>query len=135
MKYALAIVIVLAATTAHAQTALMPHNSKWLPPPEYDRPYEGKLTIVRVNRYDMPYICPKTLFPVTLACAWRLKDGAECQVIIATDDVLAAAGWTYEQVWRHERGQAFNATSAFRFGARSSGICRSRSCSRAANHS
>jgi hypothetical protein len=108
MKYALATIMAIIAGAAHAQTPLTPHNSKWLPPLEYDRPYLGKLTIVRVNGHDMPYICPKTLFPVTLACAWRLKDGAECQVVIATDDVLAAAGWTYLQVWRHERGHCLN---------------------------
>jgi hypothetical protein len=48
--------------TAQAQTPrrpLTPYNSNWVPPPEYDVPYLGHLTIVRVAAHDMPFICPK----------------------------------------------------------------------------
>jgi len=100
----LAALLAFLPAVAHAQAALTPQNSKWLPPPEYDKPFAGKLlTIERGDAKEMTARCPKTVFTPTLACTWRRENGERCDVLIANDDLLKAQGWTYEHVWRHER--------------------------------
>jgi hypothetical protein len=48
--------------------------------------------------------CPKTSFTPTLACSWRLSGGESsiCLVVIAKDELLLDADFTYELVKRHE---------------------------------
>jgi hypothetical protein len=75
-----------------------------LPPVEYDRPYQGQLTIARGDARTMQAICPKTTFPVTLGCAIRYREANICHIYIADDEILKAAGWSYEIVLRHEEG-------------------------------
>ena len=70
------------------------------PPQQYDRPYEGKLIVTRGNEYDMTSLCPKTSLPITLGCAFLRQ--AKCEIVIADDDILKDAGWTFEIVKRHE---------------------------------
>jgi hypothetical protein len=79
-----------------------------LPPLEYDRVYEGELIVTVVGKESIAAMCPKTPFPVTLGCSrlgrpFGLGENT-CQIIIANDDILHAAGYTYEIVYRHERG-------------------------------
>jgi hypothetical protein len=83
---------------------LTPHNSLWLPPPEYDKPFKGKLTEIRVTPEIMRAICPKSQFPVTLACAYPPVHDTQCVIIMLEDKHLEAAGWTAEYVRRHEIG-------------------------------
>jgi hypothetical protein len=75
-----------------------------LPPPEYDKPFTGKLTEIRVPPETMRAICPKTIFPLTLACAYPTRDQSECLIIMLSDELIKAAGWTPEIVRRHEVG-------------------------------
>ena len=75
-----------------------------LPPPEYDKPFPGKLTEIRVPPETMRAICPKTIFPLTLACAYPTRDQSECLIIMLSDELIKAAGWTPEIVRRHEVG-------------------------------
>src|SRR5205085_10400186 len=75
-----------------------------LPPPEYDKPFTGKLTEIRVPPETMRAICPKTIFPLTLACAYPTRDQSECLIIMLSDEMLKAAGWAPEIVRRHEVG-------------------------------
>jgi len=56
-----------------------PAMQRWLilPPPEYDRPYTGKLQEIRVPPETMRAICPKTPLPLTLACTYPTRDQSE----------------------------------------------------------
>lgn len=112
-------IIVVAATAAAAQST--PNGTNYKPdkradrqvvPPEYyDKPYYGNLTVTRVaTEKAVTAVCPKTPFPYKLGCSFQVapqaKDGtwAGCRVIVVADDVIAAAGYTTEIVYRHEMG-------------------------------
>jgi hypothetical protein len=78
-----------------------------LPPEEFDRPYQGILTITRGNAEVMQKECPKTPFPIALGCARRATLNGEpytCRVWVVEDSILQPTGWTYEIVLRHEVG-------------------------------
>jgi len=83
---------------------LINHWKRWqvLPPAQYDHPYAGQLQIFEIENEQMPYICPKTLWPITLACSRRFADGW-CHITLAPD-AIAKSGWPYEVVLRHEIG-------------------------------
>src|SRR5262245_10996996 len=111
MKYLYAIALILTASAAQAQTPrpypLPPRATPdrgALPPVEYDKPYKGKLTMVRGDRFLMDKLCPKSSFTPTLGCAYSSVDLSECVVIMAIDGLIYDAGWSPEVVWRHERG-------------------------------
>lgn len=95
------------APCANAQTPapyLMrpPGAVRVLPPPEYDKPYTGKLTIERVETpEDVKRIC--NLAKPALACAFPY-DGTRCRIVIVPDEFIRATGYTEEIVLRHERG-------------------------------
>jgi hypothetical protein len=83
-----------------------------LPPVEYDKPFTGRYTEIRVGATVMGYVCPKTPWPVTLGCAVHdtqrdseriTVPATECIVYIANDDILEKAGWSYDILMRHER--------------------------------
>jgi len=79
------IALALLATTAQAQTvvpytippAVKPYmlppaalpNRGALPPVEYDKPFTGKLKVIRGDRFLMDRLCPKTSYTPTLACS------------------------------------------------------------------
>jgi hypothetical protein len=80
-----------------------------LPPVEFDKPYEGELQIFRVEAERIPYVCPKTSYPLTLGCAVRFNPDPDaplgsCHIVLAPDDVINATNWTPEIVLRHEIG-------------------------------
>jgi len=75
-----------------------------LPPPEYDKPFPGKLQEIRVPPETMRAICPKTALPLTLACTYPTHDQRECLIIMVSDEIIRAAGWSPEIVRRHEVG-------------------------------
>jgi hypothetical protein len=76
-----------------------------LPPVEYDHPYNGKLTVAIVNKEQMARLCPKaSLYPIRLACAYPYETMSMCQIVMITDDIIAAAGLTPKIVLRHELG-------------------------------
>jgi hypothetical protein len=128
MKYTLAaaVLAILLPTAAHAQVICLKVDGKTpepcesrqvkpapmpaaktlavLPPPEYDKPFAGKLTEIRVGPAIMRSICPKTIYPVTLGCAYSTSDKSECVIVLVSDELIRAAGWTSEIVRRHEIG-------------------------------
>jgi hypothetical protein len=76
-----------------------------LPPVEYDHPYNGKLTVAIVNKEQMARLCPKaSLYPIGLACAYPYETMSMCQIVMITDDIIAAVGLTPKIVLRHELG-------------------------------
>jgi hypothetical protein len=97
---------------ARQQGSPLPHNAPGaqqkvyavLPPAEYDKPFGGKLTEIRVGPGIMRAMCPKTQYDPTLACAYTTSDRSECVVIMVSDELIRARGWTPEIVRRHEVG-------------------------------
>src|SRR5438067_711306 len=74
-----------------------------LPPPEYDKPFTGKLTEIRVPPETMRAICPKTIFPLTLACAYPTRDRSECVLIMLSDELIKSHGWDPNVIRMHEQ--------------------------------
>jgi hypothetical protein len=81
-----------------------------LPPMEYDYPPNGDVIIQRGDKEKMEKECPKTPYPITFACAFRLagtpkgKPWPYCRIVIANADILRDAPWSYETILRHEFG-------------------------------
>src|SRR5262245_40175826 len=75
-----------------------------LPPPHYDLPYYGKLIIVRESEERMKQLCPKSMFPVTVACSVRYNDGKACLIVIGDDKLISRLPWPYQAYLRHEIG-------------------------------
>jgi hypothetical protein len=74
-----------------------------LPPLEFDKPYTGYLLVVPLTKGEMAEKCPKTIYPITLACSFRNFTGPDtCKIYIISDRVIEEAGWTREIVMRHE---------------------------------
>jgi hypothetical protein len=71
-----------------------------LPPVEFDHPYEGNLIEVRADKDEIASSCPEIS---RLGCAWRINS-QWCRIVIANDDIIEAAGLTFEIVRRHEIG-------------------------------
>lgn len=107
MRAPIATALVLLPSLAMAQT-LTPTNSYWIPPEQYDKPFTaGPVIVVRGDEKLMGQICPKTPFPIALGCRASISNATPspvCFIVIAKDDILAAQGWSYEQVKRHEIG-------------------------------
>jgi hypothetical protein len=83
-----------------------PGTVRVLPPPEFDRPYTGKLTIERAETpEDVQRIC--NLKKPALACAFAY-DGTRCRIVIVPDEFIRATGYTPEIVLRHERAHCLN---------------------------
>ena len=92
MKYAIA--LALMTTAAHAQT---------VPPPEYDRPYRGHLTVERIATHAaLLAACRRWAGSNIIGCAYR--SGDSCRVVIVTDNLLKAANSTRARIMRHELG-------------------------------
>jgi len=98
MKYAIVIAHLFAATPALAQI---------LPPPEYDRPYTGRLTVDTVpTQRALAEICPQAAAraPNIIGCAFRSHDGSHCRVVLVAEAVIVALGATRAKILRHEIG-------------------------------
>jgi hypothetical protein len=103
-KYALAIALMALSTAANAQVTLC--CGLILPPPEYDRPFVGELTITRFEASDQQKVCPGTpnsavgcTMPPSMAGPRR------CRIYIPHDarERLARYGFAFEDYLRHER--------------------------------
>jgi hypothetical protein len=89
---ALALVLNMAAASAQVIWTFPP-------PPEFDKPFDGDLTIQRLSWDEIQKNCP----PGTLACAWVTPK--VCVVMIPNDDFLKRRGGRqYEDILRHEIG-------------------------------
>src|SRR5262245_9168737 len=97
LKYTIALASTVIVTAA-AQAQV-------LPPPEYDHPYRGNLTIQRVaTQYDLYRQCPNAarVTPNMIGCA--KPNGDRCHIILVPDSVIKAARSTRARILRHEIG-------------------------------
>jgi len=83
-----------------------PARNPYLPPVEFDHPYDGTLTITRTDIRGVTAMCDTVKLPPwsrgLLGCVRIKRDS--CDVYIAHDDLLFAFRTSYDVIWRHERG-------------------------------
>jgi hypothetical protein len=77
-----------------------------LPPKQFDHPYDGKLTVIDLNKRDLREKC-RFVKPgaKTLACTSGEKMFAgerHCWIWMMTATDLDREGWDYDMVMRHE---------------------------------
>jgi hypothetical protein len=85
------------------------YKREFFPPPEYDRPYTGKLTIERVaDPAAVKLHCPELRYPV--GCAKVAYDLSSCVIFIVSDEFINRQpneirrlfAYSYENFLRHE---------------------------------
>src|SRR5262245_13351965 len=90
MKY-ITLALALMTTTALAQI---------VPPPQYDRPYHGQLTVERVGSIaELFRLCPNGV-KQPIGCAF--PNGNSCRIYLVPDSVIRAANSTLARIMRHE---------------------------------
>jgi hypothetical protein len=92
-------------------------QAQFLPPPEFDKPYEGRLYYeIAPNQDYVRKVCPSFKNPgPALACT--ICFAGICVIVMVSDEEIRAAGHDPEIVRRHERGHA-NGWPADHHGAR-----------------
>jgi hypothetical protein len=87
------------------------YKRELIPPPEYDRPYTGTLTIERVtDPAAVQMLCPNLGGGEHFGCAKVAKDLSWCNVYIVSDafinkrsnEVTTLFGHSYENFLQHE---------------------------------
>jgi len=73
-----------------------------LPPPEYDRPYDGDLTIRVVPTFEALRVACNVYNPAMLACARH--NAKSCIVYLVEDELMRERGWNTGLLLRHEIG-------------------------------
>jgi hypothetical protein len=71
-----------------------------LPPVEYDRPYNGKITIETVTNAQLRAQCANANMS-SLGCAFPGLNS--CRILLVDEASIRAVGWTVELMLRHER--------------------------------
>jgi len=83
-------------------------QERYLPPKEFDRPFDGVLIIKHMIKADLQRECRDGIKPgrgAALACTRRNYDGyGTCTIWTLTDDELEKAGWDPTIIRRHELG-------------------------------
>ena len=90
-----------------------------MPPPEYDKPYDGPMIVAHVDAKMMAQLCPRTIIdrtsrlevPVTLGCrhmvpvpnAAQQTTGYACLIVMAQDDIITGMGYRPIDIEIHER--------------------------------
>ena len=102
--FALLLFTFLMMALADAQSPVDPNI---VPPSEYDHPYDGELTLLRVPESMIANKCASAIKPGhrPLGCAQIMsRMPNRCTIWIVTDAELKERGWSYELVLRHETG-------------------------------
>jgi hypothetical protein len=100
----LGLAILMASTAAFAQPYPLP---KSIPPEQFDRFFEGKIILIKVDAQEKLREHCSSIFSLDLiACAKRCANCATptCTIAILEDAPLRAAGLTTQTVMRHEIG-------------------------------
>src|SRR5262245_51306573 len=92
-------------SSAAAQT-VSPAGPRALPPPQFDKPFTGTLTIMYADTgVAVGEFCKKE-GRLLLGCAQRYKYGRDvvCNVMLAPDYIIKRYGYEPKDVLRHEIG-------------------------------
>jgi hypothetical protein len=74
-----------------------------VPPPEFDYPYRGELTIVdALDQEQVRAKCPGAKFTIGVALACAIRWPLSCTIVLAPEADLKAAGLPLDLVMRHE---------------------------------
>jgi hypothetical protein len=73
-----------------------------LPPPEYDKPYDGDLTIIMLPTFEALRAACNVYNPKMLACARH--NAKSCVIYLVEDEVMRTRGWNTGLLLRHEIG-------------------------------
>jgi hypothetical protein len=77
-----------------------PPSTMYLPPAEFDRPYNGKITIETVTKDQLLAQCTSATRS-SLGCSF--PGPKSCRIILVDEASMRAVGWTVEAMLRHER--------------------------------
>ena len=93
--------------------------AQFLPPEEFDRPFDGRIVIQEARDYDhVRELCPNMVFVMTpLGCSNRIKGVKLCGIVKVSDDQIRAAGHDPAIFMRHEIGHC-NGWGPMHLGAR-----------------
>jgi hypothetical protein len=79
----------------------------FVPPVQYDHPYEGTVHVVTTSdKAFLTEACPVGQFKPPLACAFKRPTG--CVIVLASDELFKAKGVSVALARRHERGHCNN---------------------------
>jgi hypothetical protein len=81
--------------------ALAQNPDRVAPPAEFDRPFEGRLIKLRLDTVAEVRTACRTPLAMGLGCAPYIHPSL-CVVVLASDEVIKAAGYSTEIVLRHE---------------------------------
>jgi hypothetical protein len=83
-----------------------PGPEGFLPPEEFDRPYEGRVVIQAAKDQDeVRRLCPKFVFGIAaIGCAYQIPGTKLCAIVKVSDDDIRAAGHDPDVFMRHEIG-------------------------------
>lgn len=85
------------ATLAHAKRV----KKSILPPPEFDHPYVGTIKVIRDDAGSLP--CRPRSLSNRLGCTYPpKKPDEECVIYLAFPDDIKEAGYSENDLWRHE---------------------------------
>jgi hypothetical protein len=73
-----------------------------LPPPEFDKPYDGDLTIRMLPTFEALRVACNVYNPKMLACARHNEKS--CIIYLVEDEVMRERGWNSGLLLRHEIG-------------------------------
>jgi hypothetical protein len=102
LTLALTLIVTPAATQSTSAAAVA--GERIVPPPEYDHPFAGELTVFTArNQDEVRAACPRTQFPPmgALGCAPYIRPG-RCHIVLAPDADIIKVGFPPELVRRHE---------------------------------
>jgi hypothetical protein len=85
------------ATPAHAKKV----KKSILPPPQFDPPFEGTIKVTRDSEASLP--CRPRSLSTRLGCTYPPKKPDEgCVIYLALPDEIKEAGYSENDLWRHE---------------------------------
>jgi hypothetical protein len=87
-----------AVSPAHAKKV----RKSILPPSQFDHPFEGTITVKRDSEASLP--CRPRSLSTRLGCTYPSTTGSdkECEIYLALPDEIKAAGYSENDLWRHE---------------------------------
>jgi hypothetical protein len=109
MRITLTAALIAIATQAYSQ---------FLPPEEFDRPFEGRVVIQEaINQDEVRRLCNAVFTMVPLGCSYRMPSIKWCAIVKLPDEQIRAEGFDPAIFMRHEIGHC-NGWPASHMGAR-----------------